>query len=156
MAVARFLSREGPVRLVLVLATGFALGSCSSPVTADEVAKKPEAHLFYPGSHVVKTTPRAEQITEGGISMAMVESELSVDAPVDDIYRWYRSELSARGWTLRKEVRVEGSYDLFSRGDRELFQISAGYPPGSLRTRLAIVPGPCATNPPTKLAFANC
>ncbi len=88
--------------------------------------------------------------------MAMIVTDLSVDAPADDVYRWYVRELKARGWTLREEVRVNGSFDLFTRGDRDLFQVGADIQPGTYQTTFAILPGPCATNPPTKLAFANC
>jgi len=88
--------------------------------------------------------------------MAMVVTYVSVGAQADDIYSWYVHELSARGWTLRKAERVNGSFDLFTRGDRDLFEVSVSSPPGTYATTLGILPGPCATNPPTNLAFVNC
>jgi hypothetical protein len=132
------------------------LASCGSPVTQDDLAKRPEAHLFYPGSRVLETRGQNEQVTEGGTRIAEVITDLSVDAQPDQIYSWYSHELTAKGWTLRKSERVNGSFDLFTRGDRDLFAVALGASPGTYTTTLSIVPASCATTPPTKLAFANC
>ncbi len=75
---------------------------------------------------------------------------------MDDIYSWYFSQLRAKGWTLQKTERVNGSYDLFTRGDREVFEVGSGVPPATYVTRLSIAPDPCATTPPTAAAFVNC
>ena len=130
--------------------------SCGTPaVTADALAKRPEGHLFYPGSQLINTSRQDEHPSEGGTYMGMLSQELSANASTDQIYSWYLTELQARGWTLRQTERVNGSYDLFTRGDRELFQVGAEKP-GMYATRFAIVPAPCATNPPTQRAFVNC
>jgi hypothetical protein len=51
---------------------------------------------------------------------------------------------------------VNGGYDLFTRGDREVFEVGSGVPPATYVTRLSIVPHPCATTPPTAAPFVNC
>jgi len=132
------------------------LASCGTPVTQDDLAKRPEAHLFYPGSHALETRGQSEQLTEGGTRIAEVITDLSVSAKIDQIYSWYSNELTAKGWTLRKSERVNGSFDLYTRGDRELFQVGAGTAPATYTTTFSIVPASCATTPPTKLAFGNC
>ena len=148
--------RASQVQLVIVLAATAMLVSCGTPaVTADALAKRPEGHLFYPGSQLINTSRQDEHPSEGGTYMGMLTQELSASASTDQIYSWYLTELQARGWTLRQTERVNGSYDLFTRGDRELFQVGAEKP-GMYATRFAIVPAPCATNPPTQRAFVNC
>jgi len=132
------------------------LASCGSPVTQDDLAKRPEAHMFYPGSRVLETRGQNEQLTEGGTRIAEVTTDLSVDAQADQIYSWYLRELTAKGWTLRKTERANGSFDLFTRGDRDLFEVGLGASPGTYTTSFSIVPASCATTPPTKLAFGNC
>jgi len=144
------------VQFTIAVGTLALLASCGTPVTQADLAKRPEAHLFYPGSHMLKTRGNDEQLTEGGISLAEVITDLSVNAEADQIYSWYSSQLTAKGWTLRKSERVNGSFDLFTRGDRDLFEIGVGPEPGEYSTIFSVVPAPCATTPPTKLAFANC
>ena len=140
----------------MALAATAVIVSCGTPaVTADALAKRPEGHLFYPGSQLINTSRQDEHRSEGGTYMGMLTQELSASASTDQIYSWYLTELQARGWTLRQTERVNGSYDLFTRGDRELFQVGAEKP-GMYATRFAIVPAPCATNPPTQRAFVNC
>ena len=149
--------RASQVQLVIVLAATAMLVSCGTPaVTADALAKRPEGHLFYPGSQLINTSRQDEHPSEGGTYMGMLTQALSASASPDQIYSWYLTELQARGWTLRKTERVNGSYDLFTRGDRELFQVGADPASATYQTRFAIVPVPCATDPPTRLAFANC
>ena len=86
----------------------------------------------------------------------MVITELSVAAPIDTIYSWYSTKLTSSGWRLSKTERVGGSYNLFTRGDSELFEIQLGNSTDRYITTLASVPAACATRPPTKMAFVNC
>jgi hypothetical protein len=150
--------KPGPMLVQFSVAVGTLalLASCGPPVTQGDLAKRPEAHLFYPGSHVLKTRGQNEQVTEGGTRIAEVTADLSVDAEADQIYSWYSHELAVKGWTLRKSERVNGSFDLFTRGDRDLFEVALGASPGTYTTTFSIVPASCATTPPTKLAFGNC
>ncbi len=144
------------VQLIVAAGASAALASCGG-VTSDELAKHPEAHLFYPGSHVRKTSAQSEQVTEAGKSLAMVTTWLSVDGGrTDGIYTWYVSQLTSKGWTLRQSERVNGSFDLFTRGDRDLFEVAVGGSTGEYSTVFSIIPASCATTPPTKVAFANC
>jgi hypothetical protein len=79
------------------------LVSCGTPaVTADTLAKRPEAHLFYPGSHLIDTSGQGDHWSEGGTYAGMLWQDLSSDASMDDIYSWYVSRLRAKGWTSRR------------------------------------------------------
>jgi hypothetical protein len=149
-----------PVKLFvqhIVFASSVAvLAACGTPVTQADLAKRPEAHLFYPGSHVLNTRGQSEQLTEGGKRIAEVITDLSVVAQTDQVYSWYSNQLTAKGWTLRKSERVNGSFDLFTRGDRDLFEVGFDAATGTYTTTFSVVPASCATTPPTKIAFGNC
>src|SRR5205823_14863635 len=95
--------RASQVQLVIVLAATAVIVSCGTPaVTADALAKRPEGHLFYPGSQLINTSRQDEHPSEGGTYMGMLSQELSANASTDQIYSWYLTELQARGWTLRQ------------------------------------------------------
>jgi hypothetical protein len=145
------------ISLVATLGTAGVLVSCGSPpVTAEALGTRPEAHLLYPGSNLISTSRQDEHLSAGGTYPGMLTQSFFANASLDEIYGWYVSQLDAKGWTLQQKERVNGSYDLFTRGDREVFQVGAGAPPATYVTRLSVVPEPCASTPPTVAAFVNC
>jgi len=145
------------IRFVAALCTAGVLASCGTPpVTAEALGKRPEAHLLYPGSHLISTSRQDEHLSAGGTYPGMLTQNFSANASMDDIYGWYVSQLQAKGWTLQKTERVDQSYDLFTRGDRDVFEVGADASPATYATRLSVVPDPCASTPPTAAAFVNC
>jgi hypothetical protein len=102
------------------------------------------------------TSGQDEQLTAGGTTPAIVTNELASSASIDQIYQWYVDQLTAKGWKLQEQKRVDGNYDLFTRGDRDILQVGIGNSLGTYIARFSMVPAACATTPPTIRAFANC
>jgi hypothetical protein len=76
---------------------------------------------------------------------------------MSDVHAWYKSQLLAKKWALRKVVTADENYQIYTRGDREIFRVGSGSNPGTYSILYLIVPTPCATaplNPDT--AFGNC
>lgn len=132
------------------------LSSCGAGVTYRDLAARPEAHLFFPGSRVLSTNGSDEHSGLTGIYAAKITIQLAVDASMPDIYAWYRTELARRGWILQRVESVNGNYYLFGRGNQDVFQVGPSVPPVTYVIVMTVVPKPCATNPPTSAAFANC
>jgi len=70
-------------QFIIAVGTVALLASCGTPVTQDDLAKQPESHLFYPGSHVLETRGQSEQLSEGGNRVAEVITDLSVSAGIE-------------------------------------------------------------------------
>jgi len=126
-------------------------------VTEKDLTAAPEAHLYYPGSKLLGTSGSDERSTLTGDYPAEVRAVLQSDASADELYGWYSAHLQRLGWTLGKVETVNGNYQIHTKGDRYVFQV--GVDPGSqgqYSIRYSVVPAPCATTPPTKVAFAKC
>ena len=99
-----------------------ALGLPTGVVTYQQVLSRPEAHLYYPGAHVVESHGDDEQpsLLEGN-RPAFVQTYLVVSdaarAQVDD---WYRTKLTTSGWHVDLKTDADVSY---ARGTRESFTI---------------------------------
>ena len=133
------------------------LSSCGTGgVTYKDLAARPEAHLFFPGSRVLSTTGNDEHSELTGIYPANITIQLAVAASMSDIYAWYRTQLAQRGWTLQMVESINGNYYLFGRGNQDVFQVGPSVPPVTYVIVMTVVPKPCATKPPTSAAFANC
>jgi hypothetical protein len=132
------------------------LSSCSTGETYKELAGRPEAHLFFPGSRVLGTTGNDEHSELTGIYPAELTIQLTVDASMPQIYAWYERELTMRGWTLQHVESVNGDYYLFGRGTQDVFGIRPGTAPTTYVINMTVVPKACATSPPTARAFVNC
>ena len=102
-------------------------------VTYKDVVSHAEAHLYYPGSRVVSREGGDEE--RGGLdtgrSPAVATTDLATDATMSQVYAWYEGQLKSRGWKLRKTETIDGGYELFTRGTRDVFYISAA--PGDAR-----------------------
>src|ERR671937_2960571 len=69
------------------------------PVSVDDLRSRPEAHLFYPGSRVLRTSSRPEdrQVGDGPVP-ATIETDLVADATSESILSWYAAGLNDDGW----------------------------------------------------------
>jgi hypothetical protein len=133
------------------------LTSCGG-VTYKDLASHAEEHLYYPGSHVVNKAGGDEQSgLDTGRVPAKATTNLATDATISEIYAWYKSELSSRGWTLRKTETINGGYELFTRGTRDVFQVSPGSGAATYSIEFSIIPASCATSDPIPIdRIGNC
>jgi hypothetical protein len=133
------------------------LTSCGE-VTYKDVVSHAEAHLYYPGSHVVSKAGADEHSgLDTGRVPAGATTNLATDATLSEIYAWYKGELSSRGWTLRKTETINGGYELFTRGTRDVFQVSPGSGAGTYSIQYMILPADCATSDPIPIdRIGNC
>jgi GrpB-like predicted nucleotidyltransferase (UPF0157 family) len=99
------------------------------PVRAADLASRPEAKLFYPGSVVVDST-RADQGSDPGnpaSGPAKIDTLLAVPAAAEAIKAWYSGRLAAAGWRLSSSSTAEvpaGEVDTeWRRGSREYFDL---------------------------------
>ncbi len=126
-------------------------------VTAKALEAHAEAHLYYPGSTVVSTSRSDERSAITGQYPAELNTVLRTTGSSEEIYAWYSQQLGHRGWQVAEVVTVNGNYQLYTRGDRDVFQIGVVSGVETTYTlRLSVVPAPCATTPPTSAAFAKC
>jgi GrpB-like predicted nucleotidyltransferase (UPF0157 family) len=98
-------------------------------VRAADLASRPEAHLFYPGSAVVESA-FADQSPDPGnpaSGPAKVETVLATSASVADVQAWYSERLKAAGWRSTPSSAVgapAGEVDIeWRRGSREFFDL---------------------------------
>jgi hypothetical protein len=143
---------------LVVVGAGIALTACGG-VTSKELLSHAESHLYYPGSRVTSKAVGAEDrgLDTGRIAAGTTVT-LAVTAPMARIYSWYETELAARGWKLRKTETINDGYELFTKGTREVFQLSPGRDPGTYIMFYSIRPAQCATTDPMPIdrAFGNC
>jgi GrpB-like predicted nucleotidyltransferase (UPF0157 family) len=100
------------------------------PVRAADLAIRPEAKLFYPGSAVVEST-RADQGSDPSnpaSGPAKIDTLLAVPATAEAIKAWYSQRLAAAGWrlsssSLTAEVPAEEVDTEWRRGTREYFDL---------------------------------
>ena len=103
------------------------------PVSVDDLRSRPHAHLFYPGSRILRTFARPEDRHVGdGPLPASIETDLVADATPEKILSWYEVELGKQGW---RSGGVTGPIHTYLRGSRERFNVAilnsfpAGIPP---------------------------
>ena len=135
--------------------------ACSETnVKSSQIQPRPEAHLYYPGSQVVKSSGRDESWgIDSGTYAAYWQVELKAKATPTEIYDWYHQELTSNGWTFRKAASGPlGSPDSYSKGTQDLFLVWAGdskVDPGTYTIQYHVVPAPCASDPPP-IDLGNC
>jgi hypothetical protein len=141
----------------LIVASAAMLAACGG-VTYKDVLSHPEAHLYYPGSRVVSKAGADEGSgLDTGRTPAGATTNLATDATLSEIYAWYKAELSSRGWKLRKTETIGGGYELFTRGTRDVFYVSAGSGTATYEIRYLIIPASCATTDPIPIdRIGNC
>jgi hypothetical protein len=138
--ISRRLLTAGGIALALLAATGgvayFAetsRGPDGLPdhraVRAADLASRPEASLFYPGSTVVDSA-RADQSADPNnpaSGPAKIDTLLATTASVAEVQAWYGRRLAAGGWRAAPPIAVEapaGEVDLeWRRGAREFFDL---------------------------------
>lgn len=92
----------------------------------DDVADRPEAHLYFPGSSPIGSEGQAEGAYHLlGVDNPSIRVDLITPAATrNEIERWYRAELAARGYEL-VVTNGMGAQDLFRRGP-ETFKLLVG------------------------------
>jgi hypothetical protein len=134
----------------------FISGCGSSLITEKDLSGAPEARLYYPGAKVISRTGSDERSTLTGDYPAELGVVLQVNATSNEIYLWYSRQLHERGWTLGKTESVNGNYQIYTKGDRFIFQVGPAGTQGLYSIHYSVVPEACATTPPTRVAFAKC
>jgi len=150
-------SMRRPLPLILAALT---LAACGE-VTYSDLLSHPESHLFYPGSRVVTRSGGGEH---SGLDTGRIPASTTVvlvtDAPMTQIYAWYRSHLVATGWALRdtEPETMNGGYELFTKGKDQVFQVSPDPKEGTYAIYYSILPAACAKRDPIPLdrAMGNC
>jgi len=142
---------------LLVVVVGIALTACGG-VTSKELLSHAESHLYYPGSQVTsKAAGGEDQGLDTGRIPAKTTVDLTVNEPMAKIYGWYESQLASRGWKLRKTETINGGYELFTKGTREVFEVSPGRDEGTYVIFYSILPAKCATTDPIPIEnIGNC
>jgi hypothetical protein len=95
-----------------------------SPVSAGQVAARPEAHLNYPGSTVLVHQESSEKAVAGDTpDPAAIRTILVSDASEAQIRGWYSSQLLAQNWQcyLTAIASYMSVMDAYRRGARESF-----------------------------------
>ena len=97
-------------------------------VRAADLASRPEAKLFYPGSTVVQSA-RSDQSSDPNnpaSAPASIDTLLATAAPADALQAWYGQSLPAVGWRAAPPTGAgaAGEVDLeWRRGSREFFDL---------------------------------
>jgi hypothetical protein len=143
--------------VALTVASAAMLAACGG-VTYKDVLSHPEAHLYYPGSRVVSKAGADESSgLDTGRMPAGATTNLATAATLSEVYAWYKAELTSRGWKLRKTETIGGGYDLFTRGTRDVFYVSAAAGAATYSIRYLIIPAGCATSDPIPIdRIGNC
>jgi hypothetical protein len=93
-------------------------------VSASELAQRPEAHLYFPGSTVLQTT--SQDMTGPLFSAGEptdVSTRLATTTSQGDVIRWYERQMGSRGWSPAcGEVCIRTAPE-WSRGNREVFTL---------------------------------
>jgi GrpB-like predicted nucleotidyltransferase (UPF0157 family) len=97
------------------------------PIRAADLAMRPEAKLFYPGSTLVQSA-RADQSSDPNSPSAVpakVDTLLATAVSPEVLQAWYGQNLSAAGWRAAPSVAgASGEVDLeWRRGAREFFDL---------------------------------
>jgi hypothetical protein len=144
--------------MALSIAVVLCVSGCGGRlVTAKDLRAATEAQLYYPGSKVLDTSGSDERSGLTGDYPAEVRAELQSDASAEMLYEWYSAHLQRLGWTLGQVETVNRHYRIYTKGDRYIFQVAVDpASPALYSIRYSVVPAPCATTPPTRVAFAKC
>jgi GrpB-like predicted nucleotidyltransferase (UPF0157 family) len=97
------------------------------PIRAADLASRPEAKLYYPGSTVVQSS-RSDQGSDPNnptSAPSRIDTLLATAASPDGLQAWYGQSLSAAGWRAAAAiVSAAGENDLeWRRGTREFFEL---------------------------------
>jgi GrpB-like predicted nucleotidyltransferase (UPF0157 family) len=98
------------------------------PVRAADLASRPEAKLFYPGSTVIQSA-RSDQSSDPNnpaTAPAKIDTLLASAASADVLQAWYGQRLPAAGWRAAPAgvAGTAGEVDLeWRRGSREFFDL---------------------------------
>jgi GrpB-like predicted nucleotidyltransferase (UPF0157 family) len=97
------------------------------PLRAADLASRPEAKLYYPGSTVVQSS-RSDQSSDPNnptSAPASIDTLLAAAASPDALQAWYGQSLSAAGWRSAPAIAsASGENDLeWRRGTREFFEL---------------------------------
>jgi hypothetical protein len=105
----------------------------TGPITSQYILSRPEAHLYYPGSSVLKASIDG-QGPDGGLYRprpAYAQAFLEATASSEQLLNWYRQQLQQRGWqfNFQRDTLID-----FTRGDRENFdiQVVGDQPPSGI------------------------
>ena len=98
-------------------------------VRAADLAGRPEAELFYPGSTVVNTarSDQSSDPTNLGAGPAKIDTLLVAQVTPDVVETWYGGALTQRGWSLSPNISgaANGEIDMqWRRGPREFFNVT--------------------------------
>jgi hypothetical protein len=109
------------VRQFAVTSDGFA---AFRPVSASELASRPEAHLYFPGSSVVQVSRRDMR---GSLlsadEPAQVATTAATSASKNELIAWYENEMRSRGWVHTCAEVCSPVLHMWVRGKREFFEL---------------------------------
>jgi hypothetical protein len=120
IGAALVISAAFAARQIAVGPDGFA---AFRPVSASELAGRPEAHLYFPGSVVLQrsmsdmTGPLLSTGEPAGIA-----ATAATNAPKNDVIAWYENQMQSRGWSSSCSGCAPTSRS-WSRGNREFFEL---------------------------------
>jgi hypothetical protein len=109
------------VRQFAVASDGFA---AFRPVSASELKGRAEAHLYFPGSSVVRVSTRDMRGSLLAADQpAQVGTWLATSAPKNDVIAWYENEMRSRGWVHGCAEVCSPALHMWTRGSREFFEL---------------------------------
>ena len=88
---------NGLTSVMICLSLWFALGACNSSSTGEELAKRPEGLLLYPGAEITQPL-RIYNATDFDPVSGATKLFVTTDSP-EQVFAFYTEELRARGWS---------------------------------------------------------
>jgi hypothetical protein len=156
-----------PAAVVLALGTAM-LASCSSgdPLSTAQLQAIPDTHLYYPGSHVVRTDAVAQEAAQLNATSVdgFVATTLKTGATGDAVLAWYQKALPSHGWTYRAREPHGDVFDghpvppayLFTRGTQEVFSLALDATADDYVITYVALIDHCDTTSPYPLGAGNC
>jgi hypothetical protein len=99
-------------------------------ITYRYLASRPESHIVFPGSTLVRRLGGDELNALGGGSAGFAGGIFSTGASGDAIYSWYDGQLIGHGWRFREisALTTETSARAYVRGSREYITVGIDDP----------------------------
>jgi hypothetical protein len=109
------------LRQFAVASDGFA---ALRPVSGPELEGRAEAHVYFPGSSVVRVNMRDMRGSLLAADQpAQVATWAATSAPKNEVIAWYENEMRSRGWVHACAEVCSPALHMWVRGRREFFEL---------------------------------
>lgn len=118
-AVVLLIAAVFAIRQFIPASDGFA---AFRPTSGSELARRPEAHMYFPGSVLLDQSTRdmtGPLLSTGG--SAGVFTIAATGASKNQVIAWYQDQMQSRGWSPNCGEVCNPATPGWSRGNREVF-----------------------------------